>query len=162
MNPNPRSATSFLMVPDTLLDLLSRTEYLALSRPVRAGPTASAPRGALGILPYVIAGETTVEAAAHSSTSELERGRRVRAKRITPDGTSHSIVFTLSRPIWTVGSCSNSLLASATGTLRILSPRNSGSSSGPAAESAGPPSTGPISHPLFKPLTITSPFVPQK
>src|SRR5947208_2844088 len=43
MNPNPRSATSFLMVPDTGVNLLSRTYCLALSRPVRAGPTASAP-----------------------------------------------------------------------------------------------------------------------
>jgi hypothetical protein len=68
------------MVPDTLLDLLSRTEYLALSRPVRAGPTASAPTGALGILPYVIAPETTGKASAHSSTSELERGTLVREK----------------------------------------------------------------------------------
>src|SRR5207302_112221 len=42
MNPNPRSATSFLMVPDICMDLLSRTYCLALSRPVRAGPTASA------------------------------------------------------------------------------------------------------------------------
>src|ERR1700682_654411 len=40
------------MVPDIGVNLLSRTYCLALSRPVRAGPTASAPRmGALSVVP---------------------------------------------------------------------------------------------------------------
>src|SRR5437879_9303070 len=59
MNPNPRSATSFLMVPDICMNLLSRTYCLALSRPVRAGPTASAPSlDAQPLLPIVSRNET--------------------------------------------------------------------------------------------------------
>src|SRR5438309_7938852 len=69
------------------VNLLSRTYCLALSRPVRAGPTASAPAlGAFAVLPIEVSHQTC-DRSGYSATSAIERGNFVREKCSAPTGT---------------------------------------------------------------------------